>query len=134
MALSQEQAEAMALQTPLGRVRGLGSAKGGTHHWWLQRVTSIALLPLTIWFALSAASHAGAGYEAAVEWIARPWNATLLLATVALTFHHLAAGLQVVIEDYVRGHFARLGAVLAVKLASALLALASALAILRIAL
>ena len=53
--MANEYAENTMLRSPLGRVRGLGSAKGGTHHWWMQRVTSVALLPLTLWFALSAA-------------------------------------------------------------------------------
>src|SRR3954452_260486 len=102
-------AQNTTLRSPLGRVRGLGSAKGGTHHWWLQRVTSMALLPLTIWFALSAASLAGASYLDTVAWIGRPWNAVLLLATIGLTFHHLASGLQVVLEDYANNEWAKVG-------------------------
>ena len=68
--MANEYAENTTLRSPLGRVRGLGSAKGGTHHWWMQRVTSAALLPLTLWFALSAASLAGAPYEETRAWIA----------------------------------------------------------------
>ena len=64
--MANEHAATTTLQSPLGRVRGLGSARGGTHHWWMQRVTSVALLPLTLWFALSAASLAGAPYEATI--------------------------------------------------------------------
>lgn len=123
-----------ALRTPLGRVRGLGSARGGTHHWWMQRVTSIALLPLTIWFVFSAVGLAGAGYAETRAFISAPLNAVLLLALVGLTFHHMAAGLQVVVEDYMRGEFARMATVLAIKGVALLMALASALAVLRIAL
>src|SRR3954452_9960356 len=104
-------AQNTTLRSPLGRVRGLGSAKGGTHHWWMQRVTSAALLPLTLWFALSAASLAGASHPEAVAWIGRPLNAVLLLATIGLAFHHTAAGLQVILEDYIRQEWQRVGAI-----------------------
>jgi succinate dehydrogenase / fumarate reductase membrane anchor subunit len=73
-------------------VRGLGSARGGTHHWWMQRVTSVALLPLTIWFVFAMVGLAGATYVETLLWIARPLNAVLLLALVGLTFHHTASG------------------------------------------
>lgn len=122
-----------ALRTPLGRVRGLGSAKSGTHHWWMQRVTSIALLPLTIWFVLSMIGLAGTTYLETLLWIATPLNAVLLIALIALTFHHMAAGLQVVIEDYVRNEWQRIIGLLLVKGACALLALACGFSVLRIA-
>lgn len=131
--MANEHAAHASMQSPLGRVRGLGSAKGGTHHWWLQRVTSIALLPLTIWFAFSAALLAGASYEQTIAWIGRPWNAVLLLATIALVFHHTAAGIQVVFEDYANQEWTKLSGILVVKAICALLAIASALAVLRIA-
>lgn len=130
---SNEHSGEVTLRSPLGRVRGLGSAKGGTHHWWMQRVTSIALLPLTIWFALAAASLAGASYIDTVAWIGQPWNAVLLLALIGLTFHHTAAGLQVVAEDYAKPEWAKVGGILAIKAICMLLALASALAVLKIA-
>jgi succinate dehydrogenase / fumarate reductase membrane anchor subunit len=130
---SNEHAGETSLRSPLGRVRGLGSAKGGTHHWWMQRVTSMALLPLTIWFALSAASLAGASYIETVAWIGRPWNAVLLLATIGLSFHHTAAGLQVIMEDYANLEWVKVGGILAIRAICWLLALASALAVLRIA-
>ncbi len=122
-----------SLRTPLGRVRGSGAARSGSHHWWMQRVTSIALLPLTVWFILSLATSAGMTHEQARAWIGHPLNAVLLLAMIGLTFHHVAAGLQVVIEDYIRGDAVRIAALLAVKGASWLLGLAAALAVLRIA-
>jgi succinate dehydrogenase / fumarate reductase membrane anchor subunit len=121
------------LRSPLGRVRGLGAAKGGTHHWWMQRVTSIALLPLTLWLVFSLATMPDSTWQEATAWIGRPFNAVLLLAFLAAAFHHAAAGLQVVIEDYVRGEMARLGTVLAVKGVCVLLWLAATLAVLRIA-
>jgi succinate dehydrogenase / fumarate reductase membrane anchor subunit len=131
--MANDSAAQIPLRTPLGRVRGLGSARGGTHHWWMQRVTSIALLPLTLWFALSAASLAGAPHAEVTAWIGHPLNAVLLLAAIGLTFHHMAAGLQVVIEDYAKPEWVKVGGILAIRAISWLLALASALAVLRIA-
>lgn len=122
------------LRSPLGRVRGMGSAKSGTQQWWQQRVTSIALLPLSIWLVFSLAGLVGANWPEAVAWIGRPVNAVLLLGFLAAAFHHSATGLQEVIEDYVHGEFARIGAILVVKGACVLLWLASTLAVLRIAL
>jgi succinate dehydrogenase / fumarate reductase membrane anchor subunit len=131
--MSNDYANNTTMRSPLGRVRGLGSAKGGTHHWWMQRVSSMALLPLTIWFALSAASLAGASYETTVAWIARPWNALLLLVTIGISFQHTASGMQVIIEDYANQEWLKMGAILAIKAICVLAALASALAVLRIA-
>lgn len=122
-----------SLRSPLGRVRGMGSAKGGTHHWWMQRVTSIALLPLTLWFVASMIGLAGASYLETLLWIAQPVNAVLLLVLIGLTFHHMASGLQVVVEDYVRDELRRLAYILLIKAAALLMALASAFAVLRIA-
>ncbi len=131
--MNHEHEAALRLQTPLGRVRGLGSARGGTHHWWAQRLTSVALLPLTLWFAISAVSLAGATHAQALAFIGAPLNAVLLIATLLLTFHHTNAGLQVVIEDYVRAPGARIATLMAVKAACWLMAIASVLAVLRIA-
>jgi succinate dehydrogenase / fumarate reductase membrane anchor subunit len=121
------------LRSPLGRVRGAGAAKSGAHHWWMQRLTSIALLPLTIWFILSLATNAGMTHGEALAWVGNPFNAVLLLALIGLTFHHTASGLQVVIEDYVHQEGLRIAAILAVKGLSWLLAIAAVLAVLRIA-
>jgi succinate dehydrogenase / fumarate reductase membrane anchor subunit len=121
------------LRSPLGRARGMGAAKAGTHHWWMQRVTSIALLPLTIWLVFSLALMPDSSWQQATAWIGRPFNAALLLAFLAAGFHHTAAGLQVVVEDYVRGEMARMGTILAIKGICALLWLVATLAVLRIA-
>lgn len=122
-----------SLRTPLGRVRGMGSARSGTHHWWMQRVTSVALLPLTLWFVVSMIGLAGASYLETLLWIAQPMNAVLMLVLIGLTFHHMAAGLQVVVEDYVRDEMKRLVGVLLIKAAALLLALAAGFSVLRIA-
>ncbi|MBC7430473.1 MAG: succinate dehydrogenase, hydrophobic membrane anchor protein [Rubritepida sp.] len=122
-----------SMRTPLGRVRGLGSAKSGTHHWWMQRVTSLALLPLFLWFIFAMLSLAGAGHAEARAFLARPWNALLMLSLVGFSFHHIAGGLQVVIEDYVRPEKLRMLVILAVKGLSWAAAMISAFAVLRVA-
>ncbi|MBY0337879.1 MAG: succinate dehydrogenase, hydrophobic membrane anchor protein [Acetobacteraceae bacterium] len=134
---NQESTAAMRsapMRSALGRVRHLGAARTGTHHWLMQRVTSVALLPLTLWFVFSAIGLAGASYTETLLWIGAPVNAVLLLALIALTFHHTASGLQVVLEDYVRPEGRRLIAVYAVKGVCWLAGIACALAVLRIAL
>ena len=123
----------MSFRTPLGRVRGLGSAKGGTHHWWMQRLTAIALVPLTIWFILSLITLSGADHATATAWLASPLPAVLMLLLIVATFHHLQLGLQVVIEDYVHGEAMRIACIIGVKLASFALAVAAAFAVLKVA-
>ncbi len=123
-----------ALRSPLGRVRHLGSAKKGTEHWIGQRATSVALLPLTVWFLISMVMLAGASYVETVLWLAHPLNAVLMLALLALTFHHTAAGLQVVVEDYLRPESRKLAVILAIRGVCWLGFLATALAVLRVAL
>jgi len=103
------------LRSPLGRARGLGSARAGSKHWWAQRVTSIALLPLTLWFIWSIMHMTRASQGDVADWLASPVRLALLLALIAATFHHLQLGMQVVIEDYVTREGAKLAAVLAVK-------------------
>ena len=90
-----------SLKTPLGRVRGLGSAKDGTQHWWMQRLTAIAMVPLGIWLALSLATLSGAGWAEIAAWMKSPISALAMIGFVTLGYWHLKLGLQVVIEDYV---------------------------------
>jgi succinate dehydrogenase / fumarate reductase membrane anchor subunit len=131
--MANEYAEHTTLRSPLGRVRGLGSAKSGVHHWWMQRVTSIALLPLSIWLVFALAGMAGAGHAEAVAWIGWPLNAVLLLAFLAAAFHHTAAGVQVIVEDYANSEWAKMATILAMKGLCVLLWLAASLAVLRVA-
>jgi len=91
----------MSLQTPLARVRGLGSAKSGVHHWWMQRLTAIALVPLTIYFLWLLLCMLGMDQDQARELVAKPRNALVLAAFVIALFWHAQLGLQVVIEDYI---------------------------------
>jgi len=123
-----------SLRSPLGRVRGLGSAKEGVAHWWAQRMTGLVLVPLSLWFAFAVAGLAGAEQAAVRAWIAAPVNSVLLVVLVGATFHHAQLGMQVVIEDYIHGEACKLATLLAVKGLSLLLGLAGILAILRIAL
>jgi succinate dehydrogenase / fumarate reductase membrane anchor subunit len=115
-------------------VRGLGSAKEGVNHWWAQRVTAIALVPLTLWFVASVVVLAGADHASVSAWIARPLNTVLLLSLLAATFWHAALGLQVVIEDYIHQERAKLVVLLAVKALLVLIGLSGMLAVLRVAL
>lgn len=123
----------MSLRSPLGRVRGLGSAKSGTEHFWAQRVTAVALVPLTLWFVYSVMSLVGADYAMAVAWLASPVNAVLMLVLIAATFHHMQLGLQVVIEDYVHTEGVKIASLVLMKGASLLLAVAAAFAVLKVA-
>jgi len=104
------------MRSPLGRARGLGSAKEGMHHWWVQRLTSLALIPLTIWFVASIIGLAGTGYTDFVAWIGNPLNATIMVVFLAVGLHHAQLGVQVVLEDYVSSHGLRVASIIIVKL------------------
>ncbi len=100
-------ARVATMRSQLGQVRGLGSSKSGVEHWWVERLTAIALIPLTIWFVVAVLTLLGADQPRVVAWAGRPVNTVLLLALVIMTFHHMQLGLQVVIDDYVKaGHLA----------------------------
>ena len=88
-------------QTHIGRVRGLGSAKEGTDHWWGLRLTSLALVPLYLWFVYSVVTLIGASYGELKEWMAQPFNTVVLIALMIATFHHAYAGSQEIVEDYI---------------------------------
>ena len=118
----------MSLRDPLATARGLGPAREGLHHWWVLRLSSVALMLLTPWFAWFAVSLAGADQATMRAAIAHPFNATLLLAFVWMLFWHTQLGLQVVVEDYVHG-WQEWTLQILIKFACALGALASALAI-----
>jgi succinate dehydrogenase / fumarate reductase, membrane anchor subunit len=122
------------MRSPLGRARGLGSAKAGAAHWWAQRLTSLALVPLTLWFLCAAIRLLGATRDDVVLWMAGPLPIVLMIALVIATFHHLQAGIQVVIEDYVDNAALRVGSILLVKGLCMLLALACIVSVLRIGL
>ena len=122
------------LRSPLGRARGLGSARSGLHHWWVQRITGVALVPLTLWFICAAVRLTGATQKTVVDWLQSPLTLALMLALIVATFHHLQLGLQVVIEDYVRQDRTRTITLLVMKGVCALLALLCIVSVLRIGL
>ncbi|MBI3517352.1 MAG: succinate dehydrogenase, hydrophobic membrane anchor protein [Proteobacteria bacterium] len=123
----------MELRSTLGRVRGLGSAKDGAHHWWAQRTTAVALVPLSLWFVASVIALVGANHATAVAWFRSPINATLMVLLIVATFYHAALGLQVVLEDYVHHEGQKVAGILAVKGLAALLGLLAAIAVLKLA-
>ncbi len=91
----------MSIRTPLARVRGLGAAKTGVGHFWVQRLTAIALVPLTIWFLGSVIAFTGASYDAVTAYIHNPVVAVLFILFLGASFTHMKLGLRVVVEDYI---------------------------------
>lgn len=121
------------LRSPLARARGLGSAKEGVHHWWAQRVSALALIPLVIWFVISLYGVLGEDHATVTEWVGQPLTSVLLVTLIIATFYHGAQGLQVVYEDYIAGHWARVACDLVTKGLAFLLAAAGVFAVLKIA-
>jgi len=119
------------MRSPLAWAQGLGSAKGGVKHWWAQRVSAVALVPLTVWFLGSVIAHAGGDYAAVISWLKTPLASLALIVLLLAIFHHTALGLQVVIEDYIHSD-AKFAAVIAVRLACFALATAGIVAVLRV--
>ena len=114
----------MELRSPLSRVRGLGPAKeGGTGHWWAVRITAIALVPLVVWFVISALSMVGADYAQFRAWAGAHGNPVLLIMLPVAVYHHGQLGMQVIIEDYIHHEAARFTALILVKLAAVFLAI-----------
>ena len=124
----------MSLVHPLARVLGKGAAKSGVHHWWVQRVTAIALVPLTLWVIASLLGLKGGDHDDAVAWMSSPVNAALLISWVVVMLHHAQLGLQVVIEDYIHTPWMEMTAHLLVKFAMTLGMVVAAISILRVAL
>jgi len=123
----------MSFRTAKARVTGLGAAGSGVHHWWLHRVSSVALIPLTILFAIPFAQALGDGHAAVAALYADPVHAIVAVLFVAVGFHHLAQGLQVVIEDYVHHKGWKTGLLLANTLFCALFGIAGVFAVLKVA-
>ncbi len=121
------------MRSPLGRAVGLGSAKEGVEHWWLQRITAVALVPLSLWFVIAVIRLVGADFDSVRDWFGSPLPAILLVLLLIATFYHASLGLQVVIEDYVHTELAKLGLVVVVRLACFALAVAGIFAVLGMA-
>ncbi len=120
------------LRTPLSRARGLGSAKDGLHHWWAQRLTAVALIPLVVWFAISLIMMSGADYAVVRAWIGSPAVMVLLILTIVIGLHHGQLGMQVVIEDYVHNDGVKLALIMLTRFIAVFFGLAAVVAILRI--
>jgi len=121
------------MQSPVGRVLGLGSAKEGVEHWWRQRTTALALVPLTIWFVIWVIAMAGADRAAMVAWMHNPISAVLMIVLIVATFYHAALGLQVVIEDYVHSEGLRLATLIVMRALCVLFVVRGVLAVLTLA-
>jgi succinate dehydrogenase / fumarate reductase membrane anchor subunit len=104
-----------SFRSPLARALGVGSAKSGVQHWWAERITAVALVPLCLWFITSIVTHAGSDYAVFIAWIRTPLATSCMILLLIALFHHSALGLQVVIEDYVHSDV-RLVAIIAVRL------------------
>jgi succinate dehydrogenase / fumarate reductase membrane anchor subunit len=121
------------LRSELARVRGLGSAKEGVQHWWLQRLSAVLLVPLALWFVAGVVCHTGADHQAVHAWLGQPLTFGLMALFLGASFYHAQLGLQVVIEDYVRGEACKIALIVLVKLSSLALALAVLVALMVIA-
>lgn len=122
----------MSLRSPLGQVLGSGAAGEGVHHWWAQRLTSLALLPLTIWFVVSLLALPSLDYPTVAGWMHGSLTALLLILMVLVGAWHSQLGLRVVIEDYVHGAGSRILLLVLALFANVLLAAAGVFAVLRI--
>jgi succinate dehydrogenase / fumarate reductase membrane anchor subunit len=123
----------MSLQSPLGRVIGRGSAKQGVSHFWVQRVTAVALVPLTLWFALRVTGLPDYEQETVRAWIAAGWHPVWLILLIGTLAWHSALGVQVVLEDYVHEKGIKLAALVTSNFLHVLAVVAGAYAVLRVA-
>lgn len=120
------------LRSPLARAKGLGSAKAGFGPWWTERVTAVALVPLSVWFVVSLIAHSGNGYDSFINWMGSPITVVMMVLLLITLFWHAALGLQVVIEDYMHSG-AKVWASLLARYACFALMLVGIVATLRIA-
>jgi succinate dehydrogenase / fumarate reductase membrane anchor subunit len=120
------------MRSPLGRALELGSAKDGVKQWWVERVTAVALVPLTVWFAASIVVHTGNDYATLIAWLRTPVATILMVLLLIALFYHMALGLQVVIEDYIHSGM-KIPVLLGMRFGCFALAAAGILAMLRIA-
>jgi succinate dehydrogenase / fumarate reductase membrane anchor subunit len=123
----------MSLETPLHKVRGMGSSHSGVTHFWRQRVTAAALIPLSIWFGVSVLGLVGAHEAATLAFLSQPLNAILMAAFAVIVVYHMVLGLQVVVDDYVHGNAQKLILILAMRGFAIAVGATSIFALLRIA-
>ena len=124
----------MSLRSPLGRVLGMGSAKEGTGHWWSQRVSAVALIPLTLWFLFSLLMLPDLDYATVRTWLSLPLSGFLAVLLLSVLTYHSYLGTTVVIEDYVHSAGKKLLSLLLLRFAYVLVCGAGILAILRVVL
>ena len=124
----------MNLRHPLARVKGLGASGEGSHHWWAQRLSALALIPLSLWFVFSVVNHIGDSHAAVLAWVSSPGVAVMLVLFIGFMLYHAQLGVQVVIEDYVHNEFIKVVAMLLVKGMALLAGLSGIFAVLRVAL
>ncbi|MEE9336816.1 MAG: succinate dehydrogenase, hydrophobic membrane anchor protein [Methylococcaceae bacterium] len=122
----------MDFQAPLAKVRGLGSAKAGTGHFWMQRITAITLIPLSLWMVSFTQHLLDASHEEIVNWLAGPLDTVLAITWVVAAFYHAALGLQVVIEDYVHTEWIKISSIWVMKLSFLFFAIAAIVALFKI--
>ncbi len=118
--------------SPLARAIGLGSAKSGAENWWAERVSALALVPLTLWLVASLVAHSRSDYISFLTWLRNPGVTIAMVLLLTALFHHTALGLQVIVEDYVHSNL-KYAALLAVRLSCYALATAGIIAVLKIA-
>ncbi|HYB32707.1 MAG TPA: succinate dehydrogenase, hydrophobic membrane anchor protein [Steroidobacteraceae bacterium] len=123
----------MSLRSPLGRVLGLGAAKEGVHHWWVQRLTAVALVPLSIWFVVSLLALPSLDHATVIAWMSQSWTALLLIVFVLVVTRHSQLGVRVVVEDYVHGAGAKTLTLVVVGFAHVLIGAAGVFAVLKVA-
>ncbi len=123
----------MKYRSPLSKATGLGSAKHGFSHWWWQRVTAIALIPMGLWFVISILSLANGTHAQAQAWLSSPVNAAIVLLFTLTALFHAQTGLQVVIEDYVPTKWINLVLLLSTKFAAVVMAVLAVIAVLKVA-
>jgi succinate dehydrogenase / fumarate reductase membrane anchor subunit len=122
----------VSLVSPLNKVLGLGSAKGGSEHWWVQRLSAVALVPLGLWLLIAVAGLADFSYASVTQWVSSPLNSILLIALVLTMVYHSHLGIQVVVEDYVHGKGMKTATLVISSLAHLFLVCAGVYSILRI--
>jgi succinate dehydrogenase / fumarate reductase membrane anchor subunit len=121
----------MSIQTPLGKVRGHGAAHTGTRHYWLQRLTAIALVPLTLWFVWAVVRYVGAPYEEVIAFLGHPVSAVAMLMFVLMALGHMLLGVQVVIEDYISKEGSKIALLLLLNFVVLAIAITCVVAVLR---
>ncbi|MBD07699.1 MAG: succinate dehydrogenase, hydrophobic membrane anchor protein [Gammaproteobacteria bacterium] len=124
----------MSLVSPLNKVIGLGSAKEGAEHWWMQRLSAVALIPLGLWFSVALGAMDQLDYSSVVEFVRHPVNSILLILTLITMTYHSQLGVQVVVEDYVHSSSLKIITIVAVSFAHILVAVTGVFAILKVAL